>query len=115
MSLPYCKQPCAECPWRLDAKPGKFSKQRFIDLAGTAYDLAPTIFACHMSPEGGEVACAGFIISQGAHNMALRMARQRFDCRSTVVLFNTYREMAIANGVPRSHPALRNCRDDGQT
>lgn len=115
MSLPYCKQPCAECPWRQDVRPGKFPAQRFIDLAGTAYDLAPTVFACHMSSEGKDAVCAGFILSQGLHNMALRMAGHRFEVRSSVPLYATYRRMAIANGVPTRHSALIHCRDDGQT
>jgi hypothetical protein len=115
MSLPYQKRPCVECPWRIDNPPGKFTAERYRALAGTACDMATSIFACHMSKEGGEVACAGFIISQGAHNMSLRMARQRFDVHSDVPLYPTYRQLAIANGVKASDPSLRNCRDDGQT
>lgn len=114
-TLPYCKRPCAECPWRADVKPGKFSAERFRALAATAYNLAQTIFACHMSKEGGEVVCAGFIISQGAHNLSLRLTRQRFAVASDAPLFPTYRRMAIANGVSAVDPALRACRDDGQT
>lgn len=115
MTIGYCKRPCAECPWRMDVPTGKFPATRFRTLAATAYDMATTIFACHMSKEGGEVACAGFVLMQGAHNLTLRMARQRFDVSSDVPLFPTYRQMAQANGVRRSDPALRSCRDDGQT
>lgn len=113
--LPYCRTPCVECPWRRDAKPGKFPPERYIKLAPTAYDMARGVFACHMTNEGKEVACAGFIISQGAHNLSLRMSRQSFEARTDAPLFFTYRELAIANGVPADHPALRQCRDDGQT
>lgn len=115
MALPYCKKPCAECPWRTDVKPGKFTPARFRQLASTAYDLAGTVFGCHMCKEGREVACAGFVLMQGAHNLALRMARQHFDVRTDVALYPTYRRMAIANGVSPNDPSLRLCRDDGQT
>lgn len=114
ISVPYCKRPCAECPWRTDVKPGKFTVARFQSLAHTAYDMARKIFACHMSKEGGEVVCAGYLLSQGAHNLSLRLARQRFDVSSDVPLHPTYRSMARANGVRANDPCLRNCRDDGQ-
>lgn len=113
--LPYCKRPCAECPWRTDVPPGKFPASRFRALAGTAYDMARTIFACHMSKEGGEVTCAGYLIRQGAHNLTLRLAQQRFEVASDAPLFPTYRAMAIANGVSPDDLSLRECRDDGQT
>lgn len=113
--LAYCKKPCAECPWRRDVPAGKFSAARFQQLAGTAYDLARKVFACHMSKEGAEVACAGFILQQGAHNLSLRMTLQSFEVSTDVPLWSNYREMAIANGVRPRDPALGPCRDDGQT
>jgi hypothetical protein len=77
--------------------------------------MAGLVFACHMSKEGGEFACAGFVMQSSVHNFSCRMSRQSFgDVRSPYPLFETYRELAIANGVPEDHPALRNCRDDGQ-
>lgn len=112
--MKHATMPCAECPWRTDVPAGKFPPERYIALAATAYDMAGKVFACHMSKEGGEFACAGFLLQSSAHNMACRMARQAFDVRSSYPLFPTYRKMAIANGVPANHPALRNCRDDGQ-
>lgn len=111
----HAKVPCAECPWRKDVTPGKFPPERYIALAPTAYDLATMVFACHMSAEGGEFACAGYVLMSSAHNLSCRMARMPFgDVRSPYPLHATYRRMAIANGVPANHPALRQCRDDGQ-
>lgn len=116
MSLGYCKTPCKECPWRTDNPPGKFTVQRYRDLAHTAYDLSSAIFACHMSKEGGEVMCAGYFLMQGAHNLSVRLSRQGFDVNAGGHrLYPTYRALAQANGVSRTDPALRNCRDDGQT
>lgn len=111
----HAVKPCAECPWRRDVPVGKFPPERFEVLASTAYDLSGTVFACHMSKEGGEFACAGFILQSSAHNMACRLARMPFDdVRSEYPLFETYREMAIANGVDADSPLLNACRDDGQ-
>lgn len=112
--MKHAKIPCVECPWRTDVPVGKFPPERYIALAPTAYDLAGTVFACHMSKDGGEFACAGFILQSSAHNLMCRFARMRFDVRSPYPLFDNYRELAIANGVEEDEPALRNCRDDGQ-
>lgn len=113
--MKHAHAPCAECPWRRDVPVGKFPPERYEALASTAYDLAGTVFACHMSPDKAEFACAGFILQSSAHNLAVRMSRQTFeDVRSTAPLFDTFREMAVANGVDEHHPNLRYCRDDGQ-
>lgn len=113
--MKHAKMPCVECPWRTDVPVGKFPPERYVALAPTAYDMGGTVFACHMSKDGGEFACAGFILQSSAHNFRCRMARLPFDdVRSPYPLFNTYRELAIANGVDENHYALRNCRDDGQ-
>lgn len=114
-AIPYCKRPCAECPWRTDVPARKFPISRFRALAESAYDLARMIFACHMSKEGGEVVCAGYILSQGAHNLSLRLSKQKFNVSSDAPLHPNYRAMAIANGLKPNDPMLRNCRDDGQT
>lgn len=112
--MKHATTPCAECPWRRDVPVGKFPPERFEALARTAYDLGSIIFACHMSKEGGEFGCAGFLLQSSAHNLSCRLERQKFDVRSPYPLFQTYREMAIANGVDADHPALEHCRDDGQ-
>lgn len=112
--MEHAKVPCGECPWRTDVPLGKFPPERFEALASTAYDLAGTIFACHMSKEGGEFACAGFLLQSSAHNLLCRLARMRFEVRSPYPLFGTYREMAVANGVDEGSPCLDRCRDDGK-
>jgi hypothetical protein len=113
--MKHATKPCSECPWRTDVLTGKFPPERFEELASTAYDLAGTVFACHMSREGGEFACAGFILQSSVHNMRCRLARTSFDdVKSPYPLFDTYREMAVANGVDEDSPYLDRCRDDGQ-
>lgn len=116
--MKHAKIPCAECPWRRDVPPGKFPPERFRALADCAYDMGRQVFACHMSKEGEEFACAGFLLQSAAHNLSVRLALARGDFRQDVnspyVLYATYREMAAANGVKRNDPALKQCRDDGQ-
>ena len=113
--MKHANIPCAECPWRTDVPVGKFPPERYVALAATAYDLGRTVFACHMSKDGGEFACAGFILQSSAHSLSCRMSREMFDgVRSSYPLFETYRELAVANGVSEDDPALMNCRDDGQ-
>lgn len=112
--MKYIGTPCAECPWRKDVAPGRFPPERFQVLADCARDISLMIFACHKSPPGGEFACAGFLLQQGGHNLAVRLARERFHVSSPYPLHPNYRAMAIANGLDEYDPALRNCRDDGQ-
>ena len=44
----YRKQPCSDCPWRVDAV-GEFPAEAFRHSARTAYDLSEHVFACHES------------------------------------------------------------------
>ena len=119
-SLKQQVKPCVECPWRTDVPTGKFPPARFIALANTAYDMNLTQFACHKSPEGSEIACAGFLLVGAAHNLGVRWGIRtgKIDLdvvSSDVRLFSSFRAMAVANGVPPQHPALHRCRDDGLT
>lgn len=116
MTLAHCVAPCRECPWRRDISPGKFTPDRFRALAHTAYDASWHIFACHMSKDEAPVACAGFLLRGARHNLTVRIAAGRgFDwgaVTSGAELYATYREMAVANGVPADDQALERCRDD---
>lgn len=112
------KTPCDQCPWRRDLPTGVFPAKAFKLSAPTSYDAAMSSFACHMSGmEKGGATCAGFLLSYGAiHNIAVRIAQATRGLRleevsSPYPLFNTYREMAVANGVSPRAPALRPCRD----
>jgi hypothetical protein len=112
----FRREPCAECPWRVDRPTRAFSVEAFRHSAATAYDLAGRTFACHMAGKEKPQTCAGFLLSTGAvHNLSLRLAamsgRFSFDqVRSDVALYPNYRSMAIANGVSPRDPCLRGCR-----
>ena len=113
--FPHCKQPCVECPWRVDVPVGHFPPKRYVALANTAYNLSAHIFACHKTSDEKVMACAGFLCHGADHNMSVRMAYiqgrlTRDFTNGGYELFEDYREMAIANGVDEDNPALRGCR-----
>ena len=111
------RKPCAECPWRTDVAPNRFTPERFRTLARTSYDMAKTIFACHKSAEEHPTVCAGFLSRGAAHNLTIRLAYcrgelEQLDRSSEVPLYADYRAMAIANGVDPADIALIPCRKD---
>lgn len=112
----YRRKPCAHCPWRLDQPTGRFPPEAFRHSAETAHDLSDHRFGCHMSGVERAETCAGFLLRGAAHNLAVRLdlmtGRVDLDDVSTdVPLYNSYRDMAQANGVAAEDPALLRCRD----
>ena len=110
-------RPCPECPWQRKAPPGKFDADRYRQLAGTARQTMDGVFACHMSAEGGEIACAGYLATTGATSIRVRVwfAAGLVDLHAIDAaarepdypdLYGSYAEMAVANGVPADDPAL---------
>lgn len=116
MSLRAHKKPCADCPWRTDVETGHFPPERFAALAGTAYDMSNRLFQCHDTTDENPVVCAGFLERGADHNLSIRMAYiagklERADRSGGHPLYDSFREMAVANGVDADDPALRHCRD----
>jgi len=111
----YRRKPCRNCPWRVDAV-GEFPAEAFRHSAPTSYDMAQNTFACHQSGKDKPATCAGFLLRGADHNLAVRLKRmkgQRFDdvTDGGHELHDSYRAMAIANGVPADDPVLAPCRD----
>lgn len=112
----YRRKPCAKCPWRVDAT-GEFPAEAFRASASTAYDLAQNTFACHDSGASKPAICAGFLLRGADHNLSVRMLRiTERGIFSDVVdggvqLHDSYRAMAIANGMDPDDQALAPCRD----
>lgn len=109
--LLHRKQPCEECPWRIDADIGAFPAEAFRLSANTAQDLSGHLFSCHMSGTCKPAICAGFLLRGADDNMAVRMAAAvgLYDpgsVSSEVELYDSYRDMAEANGVSPMDPAL---------
>lgn len=110
----YRREPCAKCPWRTDAV-GEFPAAAFRHSARTAYDMAETTFACHDSGTRKPAMCAGFLLRGADHNLSVRLGyitdRIKADvCDGGHDLFESYRAMAVANGVDPDDPILAPCR-----
>lgn len=74
------KRPCDECPYRVDAEPGRFAFERWEALRSSSADergfgpeFGGVLFACHKTPEGGERACAGWLAVEGANHPLVRL------------------------------------------
>lgn len=114
----YRRTPCQECPWRRD-NAGSFPAEAFRISAHTAYDGASEQFACHMSGTEKPATCAGFLLRNADHNIGtrLRAIAGVYDMRQVTEgcadLFDSYREMAEANGVDEDDYILDRCRANG--
>lgn len=102
------KSPCDECPWRRDTPIGRFPPSKFEELQSTvAQDFGSGFFACHKTAEDDDMddpaVCAGYLLGDGVRNIHVRLAAVtgRLDLRSVrsqVPLYETFAEMAEANG-----------------
>lgn len=116
----YRRKPCEQCPWRVD-QTGAFPAEAFRHSARTACDMASETFACHMAPKEHPSLCAGFLLRNADNNLAVRLKaikgeidRDKIGNPEGVELFGSYREMAIANGVPADDPAIAQCRGNDE-
>lgn len=112
----YVRRPCPECPWKRDSEPGKFPPERYQALrctsrrpdarGGTEAQLGDPLFACHMTHEGHEHACAGWLAVEGWGHLAVRIAVlsgavpqcQLRPGPGWPALYGSYAELAAANG-----------------
>lgn len=112
--LHHPRKPCPECPWRTDVPPGRFPPDRFAALAASAYDMSPVLFQCHKTTDDRPAVCAGFLLRGATHNFAIRMAARAGRLGDVTdggfPLFEDFRSMAIANGVPADSESLKRCR-----
>lgn len=104
----YCDRPCKECPWRRE-NAGSFPAEAFRISAPTAYDMANSVFGCHMSGTARPKTCAGFIL-RAPHNFKLRLMATLGQLghvdEAGTDLFDDYAQMAEANGVSPDDPVL---------
>lgn len=116
--------PCAECPWRRDAEPGKFGTERYETLRATCRSegvdgvghsaLQAPIFGCHKGEPGtgDDLACAGFLAVEGYNSLPVRLAMALGNLPPGAVrrgkdwpeLYGSYEELAEANGVDLPAP-----------
>ncbi|MEJ7807050.1 MAG: DUF6283 family protein [Telluria sp.] len=111
----YRREPCGGCPWRVD-QTGAFPAGAFKESARTAYDRAESVFSCHESGTDKPATCAGFLMRGADHNIAVRVkyATGKMDFHAIsdggLELHDSYRAMAVANGVDPADPVLTPCR-----
>lgn len=116
----FRRAPCATCPWRRDAI-GEFPAEAFRHSACTGADgahfspEAMHTFACHESGSKKSAVCAGYILqNHAAIGWRIAVTRGEFDPKMVSAdgldLFDSYYEMAVANGVPADDPAIASCR-----
>jgi hypothetical protein len=111
----YRRKPCSTCPWRVDAV-GEFPAEAFRHSANTAYDMSDYEFGCHESGKEKPATCAGYLLRGAAHNLTTRIKVITGKVNPQAVsddglkLFESYREMAEANGIPPDDPILAPCR-----
>lgn len=116
MKYTYRKHCCKECPWQKTAPVGHFGPDAYRRLAPTAYDMDRMIFTCHMSTEAVPAICAGFLLKGADHNLTVRLecskglVNRRLVKENGEPMFESYREMAEANGVDPNDPVLKPCR-----
>ncbi len=107
-------EPCGGCPWKVK-NAGNFPAEAFKHSASTSYDMALSMFSCHESGSGKPATCAGFVMNGAANNLAVRMKYANGELAPEDVtdggeeLFESYREMAVANGVDPNDPTLVKC------
>lgn len=111
----YRREPCGGCPWRKD-QTGSFPAGAFRESAHTAYDMAKPVFSCHESGTEKPATCAGFLMRGADNNLSVRLkyATGEMDFKAISdgghELHESYRAMAIANGVDPDDPVLGPCR-----
>ena len=113
-SRSYRKEPCGGCPWRKD-NTGEFPPEAFLASARTAYDMSQHRFSCHESGSSRPATCAGFLLRGADHNLTVRMAYLQGEIQGDVSdggheLHESYRDMAVANGVNPMDPIIQPCR-----
>lgn len=116
----FRRKPCSDCPWRRDAKIGAFPAEAYRHSAPTSYDQGMSTFACHQAGKDKPQTCAGFLLRNAEHSLQVRldMMMGRYDpslvSDDGIALYDSYREMAVANGVPPDDPIIAPCRANNE-
>ncbi|MFG3403731.1 DUF6283 family protein [Streptomyces sp. NPDC048142] len=108
-------RPCSGekvCPWRRDAPIGQFPPEVYVHSApGNRLTGLSGRFGCHSSTAARPLLCAGWLLA-GADGNAEVLAMMdagalaRPELSAGVELYDSYAEMAAANGVDPDLPAL---------
>lgn len=105
------RQPCANCPWRVDAPRGYWDPQHFVDIFRNCQDDGTNIMLCHKSSKLAEadrrsVPCQGWIRVMGFSAIGVRILVMRGEAtieevedRGGPELFPTFEKMMRANKI----------------
>lgn len=110
-SITRVRQPCNNCPWRVDAPRQHWDPTHFTSIWRNCQDDGLHVMACHKSsalPAGETpLTCQGWIRVLGMSAIGVRIALLRgsvtieeVDDRSGPKLFPTFEAMLKANGIP---------------
>ncbi|WP_240152152.1 DUF6283 family protein [Streptomyces mobaraensis] len=108
-------RPCSGekvCPWRRDAPLGQFPPEVYVHSApGNRLTGPPGLLGCHSSTAARPLLCAGWLVASADGNAeVLAMmdagALPRPELPAGIELYDSYAEMAAANGVDPDLPAL---------
>jgi hypothetical protein len=113
----YRRTPCESCPWKLE-NVGRFSVDAFRQAASISHEMAQATLACHEVGNKKPTFCAGFLLrSEGNLTVRRSLESGTIDLSQVsddgTVLFLTYAEMSIANGVSFGDPALVDVAEGG--
>ncbi|WP_143658323.1 DUF6283 family protein [Embleya scabrispora] len=108
------ERPCGgvePCPWRRDAPLGQFPPAAFELSAPTSAPGSTRRFGCHSSTPSHPRICAGWLLRGADGNPRIRelLRTGRLsppELPDGMELYDSYTEMAVANGVDPGHPAL---------
>ncbi|WP_329142938.1 DUF6283 family protein [Streptomyces sp. NBC_01456] len=108
------RRPCGgaePCPWRRDAPRGQFPAAAFELSAPTSQPGSTRRFGCHSSTPARPQMCAGWLLRGADGNEQIQdlLASGRLahpELPYGVELYDSYAEMAIANGVDPAHPTM---------
>ncbi|MFD7663454.1 DUF6283 family protein, partial [Streptomyces sp. NPDC059788] len=107
-------RPCSgaePCPWRRDAPPGQFPAEAYRHSAATSRPGTDRHFGCHSGRPGQPQMCAGWLLRGAEHHAGVQQqladgALARPVLPAGMELYDSYADMAVANGVDRDDPAL---------
>lgn len=71
------RRPCKSCPWIASNTPDMiphYDPHKAACLAETCRDDGTKIMACHLSAEGAEFPCAGFVVQVAGDSIGVRLA-----------------------------------------
>lgn len=104
------RQPCANCPWRVDAPRGHWDPSHFFEIWRNCQDDGAHEMLCHKSTVSKPLPCQGWARVIGFAAIGIRLAVMRGALsaaevadRSGPKLFRTFATMLRANGLKLPH------------